>query len=53
MTHLDLLYRSFDQTLSRDEERTLRDALATSPELGLEKARIEEMRAFSVAQKMK
>ena len=46
MTHLDLLYRSFDQTLSHDEEKTLRDALAASPELGLEKARIEEMRAL-------
>ncbi len=44
MTHLDLLYRSFDHELSGKEQKILQDALAASSELAAEKARIEAVR---------
>ena len=41
---LELLYRSFDEDLTGDEERELREALAASEALRREKDRIEAMR---------
>ncbi|MFQ5752288.1 MAG: hypothetical protein ACE5HI_09850 [bacterium] len=41
---LDLLYRSFDEELSKAEQSELKKALAASPELQKEKVRIAELR---------
>ena len=41
---LDLLYRSFDAMLSKEEETLLSQALSASPELREEKKRIEATR---------
>ena len=40
----ELLYLSFDGRLSEEEQRRLEDALASSPRLREEKARIESLR---------
>lgn len=41
---LDLLYRSFDDELTKEEQRELAEALSSSLELREEKKRITEMR---------
>jgi anti-sigma factor RsiW len=41
---LDLLYRSFDDELPKEEQRELAQALISSPDLREEKKRVEEMR---------
>ena len=41
---LELLYRSFEQVLSKEEANELRDALADSPKLQEEKKQLVELR---------
>ncbi len=43
---MDLLYRSFDQELRPEEEKILSAALAASPALRQEKAKIVQMRSL-------